>query len=115
MGLILCQIHGDSGFATRFSEKIIGLIKNDAKIEECSLRIFIINIFDNEDNELLFAEQYLLLEDEFISMNLSESVSVDSEEEYNSYFSRLPALDGICANCLRDYKKKHSLNLLNFN
>ncbi len=65
MGLIVCPIHGESGFALRFSKRVIELINSDVKIDESQLKIFKINLIDDEDGEFLFAENYLVFDDKF--------------------------------------------------
>lgn len=115
MGLIVCPIHGESGFTLRFSKRIIELINSDIEIDESKLRIFKINLIDDEDGEFLYAEQYLIFDDEFKKMNTEECVEATSEEGYDKYSNLLPKLSGICSRCLYDYKQKYNLSLLGFN
>lgn len=115
MGLIICPIHGESGFSLRFSKKVVDSIESDVVLDESILRIFQINLIDDEDGELLFTRQYLLLEEEFQKMKLNEIVNASTEEMYDRYSAALPELSGICFGCLADYKSRHNLDLLGFN
>jgi len=114
MGLIICPIHGDSGFSIRFSKKIIDAINSNKKLNADELNIFKIVLIDDDDGEILSEEEYLLLNSESLHMNLPNEVKADSEETYDFFYSKLPTLDGICFNCLQDYKKKYNISLLDF-
>lgn len=115
MGIIICPIHGESGFSMRFSKRIIDAIKLDVPLQDDVLKIFKINLFGDEDNEFLVSEEYLLLHSEFSDMNVPDEVDVNSEDAYDVFYSKLPALGGICFECLQAYKMRHNLLLLGFN
>ena len=115
MGLIICPTHGESGFSMRFSKKVIDSINADKVLRDNDLTIFRITLLDDEDGEILFSEDYLLFYTEFLSMKVPNEVEVDSEADYDFFYSKLPELDGICFGCLQDYKRRHNLPLLEFN
>lgn len=115
MSLIICPIHGESGFCLRFSKQVADAILADFPLTDDDVSLFNIRLVDDEDGEELFTETYLLLKAEFEQMGLQCLVSADKEEEYDHYKSMMPELGGICAECFRAYKGRHSTNLLNFN
>lgn len=115
MSIILCPIHGESGFCLRFSKKVVDAIELDLPLPDNDLFLFNIRLVDNEDDEELYTETYLLLKVEFEALDAPSLVSVDTEEEYDRYKAMLPPLGGLCAECFREYKQRHNINLLGFN
>jgi hypothetical protein len=114
MGLIICPRHGEAGFCLRFSKKIIAAIRQDRPVMDDQLSLFNIVLVDDEDGEEMFTETYLLLKEEFSAMKLPEKVRADNESVYNDYYHSLPELSGVCAECFREYKRKHDIRMLGF-
>lgn len=114
MGLIICSKHGTAGFCLRFSKKIIDAIQQDHPVADEKLSLFNIVLVDDGDGEEMFTETYLLLKEEFSAMKLPEKVRADNEAVYNDYYHSLPELSGVCAECFREYKKKHDIRMLGF-
>lgn len=113
MGLILCSKHGESGFTSRISKKVCDNITAETLRTDEEVRIFTINVL--VDPETSMEEKYLLYADEAEILNLPRSVTVTTEEEYDIYHKLLPKMGGMCAKCLREYKERYGLSLMDFN
>jgi hypothetical protein len=114
MALIFCQKHWESGFCLRFSKQIVDAIKSDTLISNDDVALFNIILINDENGEEMLTETYLIMKSEFINMEASDVVKVDSEEAYDRYFNLLPELSGICAKCFKEYKEKHNTDMLGF-
>lgn len=115
MPLIICPKHGESGFTKRFSKKVVEVINSDLPIHDEQLGIFRIVAIDSDDDQELFTEEYLLLQQELTAMGVPDCVQTSSEDRYDFYLSLLPELSGICASCFKEYKNRHGTDMLGFN
>lgn len=98
----------------RFSKRIIDAVQSDCALTDDRLSLFHITYIDDEDGEELFTETFLLLKEEFVAMNLPQSVRADTDELSDTYNKALPELSGMCSVCIHEYKDRHGLKMLDF-
>jgi len=106
MGLIVCDIHGESGFMPFVSIGLSEKIFKREVIESKEIRCVDVELFD--DDELLSTLKYWMTELEFIeagSKILYTIVTDEDEIELNKIFDPIIKRGGCCVNCFKDYMK----------
>lgn len=112
MSIIICKKHGESGFAQRISKEIVLKINADIPLDD-DVKLIQINLYDGDD--FLQSESFLVTGLCFEKINAGAVVNVNTEDEYDRFYKQLPEMGGVCFQCLQEYRKKHGVDLLDFN
>jgi len=106
MGIILCDVHGESGFNPYVSNELVDKILNDVLLIPSEIKRVDVKFFDEDSGEELFDIQYWMSKEAFKALSavdLYEVVSDEDEKKLDALFFPVMNGGGICDKCFRDY------------
>jgi hypothetical protein len=97
MGLIICEIHGESGII-QMSELLHRYYINNKKIEVIKV-IYEVEGLDN------FVHYFSIVDD------LSEGTQINNINEFDDYFSKISGDPGACVDCFNLYLNNKKIEI----
>ena len=109
MGLMKCEIHGETGVISYVSKDLCKLILKKEKTIPSKIKSIHAVFFD--EGEMLFDRFYFFSSDLFDSLSLKEEYKIISDEDESNFNNLIRKhLGSICVNCFKDYMRDIGYN-----
>lgn len=109
MSIILCDVHGESGFNPYVSNELVDKISKNIFLAPSEIKRVNVKFFDEEIGEEIFDIQYWMSKEafEFLSAaDLYEIISDEDEKKLDALFDPIMKGGGICDKCFREYLER---------
>lgn len=109
MGIILCDVHGESGFNPYVSNELVDKISNNILLIPSEIKRVDIKFFDEESGEEIFDIQYWMSKEAFDFLSAADSYEVISDEDekkLDALFGPVMNGGGVCDKCFREYLER---------
>lgn len=104
MGLINCDVHGESGFMPFVSKELSDQILKGQIFKTNDLAQVDVTLIDEEDGEKMYTMQYIMTKKCFLSRGLEREYEIrseDDEKEFDSIFDPIVKGGGVCGRCFK--------------
>lgn len=104
MGLINCDVHGESGFMPFVSKELSDQILEGKKFKKNDLAQVDVVLIDEDDGEEMYTIQYIMTKECFLSRGLKREYEIrseDDEKELDSIFDPIVKGGGVCGKCFK--------------
>ena len=111
MGLIICSIHGESGFTPFVSAELAKKINGNIPITKESVIFVDIILYDEDDGKELHSMKYWMSKGELESLSAKFRYDIfndEDEKKLNKIFDPIMKGGGCCGKCFDDYMKNIS-------
>lgn len=104
MGLINCDVHGESGFMPFVSKELSDQILEGKKFKKNDLAQVEVVLIDEEDGEEMYTIQYIMTKECFLRRGLEREYEIRSEgdeRELDLIFDPIVKGGGVCGKCFK--------------
>lgn len=105
MGLINCDVHGETGFMPFVSKELSDKISKGKRFKKSDLVQIDVTLIDEEDDEEMYTMQYILTKECSLEMGIKTKYEIRSEEDerdFDAVFDPVMRGGGICGQCFKN-------------
>lgn len=114
MGLIFCNIHGESGFIPLVSAELSSIISSNLFLDKNEIKVVEISFYDDESNEEINSIRYWMTKDAFDSLSAQSNYKIvtdEDEEKLDKLFDPVMKGGGCCIKCFGEYMREIGLKI----
>lgn len=106
MGLIICSMHGETGFMPFVSNELASNILNNIYIEKKELSYVDVTFIDENDGEEMYKARYWMTYSCLKNLNAEREYIVENDEDelrVDAIFESVMKGGGVCGKCFMEY------------